>query len=233
MKKIIASIALLCAGFIAYAQQGVGSLGGLTVEYYNHGHETGHLIFNNQTGTTISKVHVKVSVLITKNEYVDVPYVGRVPQKTTKTLVLCDDDFYNIAKGQSKETRSQRGIVKGGPEREGKTYQYNVEVDYQVPFPDGSSNNSSQSSYTSSSANGELIMQGEVLHAMYKSIDDPAPSRITVDVYRTSDGNYYANMTSPTATNHLSIFKLTGSVYNGYVKYMNNSYGILINDSRW
>lgn len=233
MKKYVLLITFLCAGLIVSAQNGVGSKGSLTVEYYNHGHETGHLIFNNQTGTTISKVHVKVTVLITKNEYVDVPYVGKVPQKTTKTLVLCDDDFYNVAKGQTKETRSQRGIVKGGPEKQGKTYQYSVELDYQVPFPDGSGSNSSQTSYTSSSTNGELIMQGEVLHAMYKSIDDPAPSRITVDVYRTNDGRYYANMISPESIKQMSIFKLTGSVYNGYVKYLNNSYGILINDSRW
>ena len=47
------------------------------------------------------------------------------------------------------------------------------------------------------------------------------------------DGKYYANMTSPETINKMSIFKLTGSVYNGYIKYQNNSYGILINDSRW
>lgn len=230
MKRIVSIIAFFCAGILATAQHGTGSFAGLTVEYYNHGHESGHLIFNNQTGATISKVHVKVSVLITKNEYVDVPYVGRVPQKTTKTLVLCDDDFYNIAKGQSKETRSQRGIVKGGPEKDGKTYQYTVEVEPEIQFPGTSS---SPSNTCPVSSNDNLIMRGEVLHAMYKSLDDPAPSRITVDVYMTSDGKYYVNITSPETVSNMSIFKLNGSVYNGYVNYMNNKYGILINDSRW
>lgn len=234
MKKniiIFAILALTC--LCTNAQEGSGSMGSLTVDYYNHGSKTGHLIFNNQTGTTLSKAHVKVTVLISWNEYVDVPYVGKVPQKTTKTLVLCDDDFYNISRGESKVTSGGRGPVKGGPEKQGKTYQYHVEVECQVPFPGSSGSSPSQTNYTSSSSNGELIIRGEVLHAMYKSSDDPAPSRITVDVYRTSDGRYYANMTSPETINKMSIFKLTGSVYNGYVKYQNNSYGILINDSRW
>ncbi len=224
-------------GFCANAQQGRGSSGLLSVDYYNHGSQTGHLIFNNQTGISISKAHVKVSVLITRTEYVQVPYVGTVPQKVTKTLILCDDDFYDIPKGESKFTSSKRGVVKGGPEKPEKTYQYNVEVDYYVPFPDspGNSNSSSSafSSSPSSSSNGELIMRGEVLHAMLKSSDDPAPSRITVDVYRKSDGTYYANITSPETINNLSIFKMTGSVYNGYIRYRNNNYAILINDSRW
>ncbi|MCR5065734.1 MAG: hypothetical protein K6A67_08190 [Bacteroidales bacterium] len=234
MKKcILLFAAVFFCGICANAQQGSGSMGSLTVNYYNHGSKTGHLIFNNQTETTLSKAHVKVTVLITWNEHVNVPYVGEVPQKTTKTLVLCDDDFYNIPKGESKVTSSGRGPVKGGPEKQGKTYQYNVEVECQVPFPGSSGSSTSQTNYSASSSDGELITRGEVLHAMYKSTDDPAPSRITVDVYRTSDGKYYANMTSPETISKMSIFKLTGSVYNGYVKYQNNSYGILINDSRW
>ena len=231
-KKTILLIALVLLGLCANAQQGSGSFCLLTVDYYNHGSKTGHLIFNNQTGIVISKAHVKVTVLITREESVNVPYVGIIPQKVTKTLVLCDDDFYNIAKGESKVTSSGRGVVKGGPEKPDKTYQYKVEVDFTVPFPDNSGYSGSQSNYSNSS-NGELIMRGEVLHAMYKSSDDPAPSRITVDVYRKSDGTYYANMTYPETINNMSIFKMTGSVYNGYVRYRNNSYAILINDSRW
>ena len=63
----------------------------------------------------------------------------------------------------------------------------------------------------------EIIMEGEVCHAMFKDIDDPAPSRITIDVYKTPRGRYYANMTSPEKKTNMSIFKLTGSVYNAYI----------------
>ena len=235
MKKLFVFLmTILCIGLSVNAQQGVGSQGALSVEYYNHGSKTGHLIFNNSTGSTISKVHIRVTVFITWYEQIDVPYLGKTSQKNTKTLVLCDDDFFNISSGQSKVTRSQRGEVKGGPEKDGKTYQYSVEVEYATPFPGSGSSSSSQSSPSYSSSNdGELIMSGEVCHAMYKSSDDPAPSRITVNVYRTRDGNFYANMTSPETISRLSIFKLTGSVYNGYISYQNNKYGILINDSRW
>lgn len=235
MKKTISFLlAIVCIGLTVSAQQGHGSQGNLSVDYYNHGSKTGHLIFNNGSGTTISKAHVRVTVLITWYEQIDVPYLGKTSQKNTKTLVLCDDDFFDISSGQSKVDRSRRGDVKGGPEKEGKTYQYSVEVEYATPFPESSSNSSSQaSSLYSSSSGGELIMSGEVCHAMYKSGNDPAPSRITVDVYRTHDGRYYANLTSPEQVNGLSIFKLSGAVYNGYVKYQNNNYGILINDSRW
>ncbi len=235
MKKIFILLILITfMGLPVSAQQGRGSQGDLIVDYYNHGSKTGHLIFNNGSGKTISKAHVRVTVLITWYEPIDVPFLGKTNQKNTKTLVLCDDDFYDISSGESKATRSQRGEVKGGPEKEGKTYQYNVEVKYATPFPKNGSINSSQSSSSNtSSSDGELIMRGEICHAMYKSGNDPAPSRITVDVYRTHDGKYYANLTSPESVDGLSIFKLSGSVYNGYVRYQNNSYGIMINDSRW
>lgn len=234
MKKIFVLLTMIiCMGLSVSAQQGSGSYGSLSVYYYNHGSKTGHLIFNNQTGATISKAHIKVTVLITWYDSIDIPYMGKQAQKNTKTLVLCDDDFSNISKGESKVTSGRRGVVKGGPEKPGKTYRYNVEVECQVPFPGNSSSSTTQANNSSTSFDGELIMRGEVLHAMYKSSDDLAPSRVTVDVYRTNDGKYYANMTSPETINKMSIFKLTGSVYNGYIKYQNNSYGILINDSRW
>lgn len=231
-KYLLLLLAVFFFGWSANAQQGRGDFLDLSVVYYNHGSKTGHLIFYNNSGGTISKAHVLVSVFITEYEYVNVPYLGNVKRAKTKTLILCDDDFYNIPKGESKETSSGRGIVKGGPEKEGKKYEYTVEVSYEVPFP-GSESSSGSSQSSSTTANGQLVMSGEVLHAMYKSMDDPAPSRITVDVYRTSSGKYYANKTSPSSVANMEIFKLSGSVYNGYVRYMNNSYGILINDNRW
>lgn len=234
-KIVLILVVLFCFGLSANAQQGSGSQGALSVEYYNHGSKTGHLIFDNQTGSTISKVHIRVTVLITWTEQIDVPYLGKTDQKNKKTLVLCDDYFYNIPPNQSKVARSQRGEVKGGPEKTGKTYQYNVEVEYAVPFPGSANNSSSQSGSSSSSNNGELIMSGEICHAMYKSMDDPAPSRITVNVYKTRDGKYYANMTDPESINNMSIFKVTGTdfAYNGYIAYQNNKYLISINDSMW
>lgn len=225
------SLLMVVGGLTVNAQQGHGSFVSLNVDYYNHGSKTGHLIFHNNSGSTISKAHVKVSVHITETDTVVIGSYA-VPTKKNKILILCDDDFYNIPKGESKQTSSSRGVVKGGPEKNGKTYRYEVEVDYQSPFPGGGSgsNSSSNGNY---SDDGERIMSGEVLHAMMKSLDDPAPSRITVDVYRTKDGKYYARMTYPESIEKLEIFKLKGSTYNGYVRYANNNYGILINDGRW
>lgn len=233
MKKISLFLAaIFCMGMTINAQNVHGEYLGLSVDYYNHGSKTGHLIVNNQTGATISKAHIKVTVLITWTEEVDIPNVGKMPQTNKKTLVLCDDDIYNISTGESKITSSRRGDIKGGPHKPNKNYKYNVEIVFESPFPGQSSGGDSYSSSSSSStSDGELVMRGEILHTTGASA--PAPSRITVDVYRTSDGKYYVNMTSPESIKKMPIFKMTGSVYNGYVKYMNSYYYILINDSRW
>ena len=108
MKKLFFFLAaIFCIGLPVNAQNnhGYGSYLGLSVDYYNHGegadkHGTGHLEFHNNTGQTISKAHVTVSVLITWTETNEKEY--NIPINHKKTLILCDDDFYNIAPGDSR-----------------------------------------------------------------------------------------------------------------------------------
>lgn len=144
MKKILVLFALIFIGISASAQNASNSYslisGSLDVEYYNdRSHDlskNGRLIITNNSDLTITKVHIRVTVLISWFEQ-----TYGYPVKNKKTLELCDDDFTNIPTRKPLElTRSKRGVIAGGPEKEGKTYQYNIEITdvvYEpVPFPE-------------------------------------------------------------------------------------------------
>lgn len=122
-KTFLFLLVLVCFGFSAYSQQASGFNAGVKVDYYNHGSKTGHLIVNNTTNASIEKAHITVTVKIVWREG-----EGYLSQKKTKTLVLCDDDFYNLPQGECQLNASNQGEIKGGPEKEGKSYIYNVEV---------------------------------------------------------------------------------------------------------
>lgn len=143
MKKILFAIAMIIGlGLSAAAQYETGcarsfSVPGapqtLDLTYINHvplnGHD-GTLRVVNNSDVNLRNVHIKVSVLITWEEMVDVPYVGRVPQKTTKTLILCDDYFDISAHESETYSSSRRGVIKGGPHKANKKYDYNIEVTF-------------------------------------------------------------------------------------------------------
>lgn len=144
MKKILVLFALVFTGVSAIAQNATSSYslvsGSLNVEYYNdRSHDlskNGRLIITNSSDLTISKAHIRVTVLISWFEQ-----TNGYPMRNKKTLELCDDDFTNIPSRKTLElTSSNRGIIAGGPEKQGKTYQYNIEITnvvYEpVPFPE-------------------------------------------------------------------------------------------------
>lgn len=144
MKKILVLIAFLYIGVSVSAQNASSSYsvpaGSLNVEYFNdRNHDSskqGRLKITNNSDLTITKAHIRVTVLISWYEQ------SSYPIKSKKTLELCDDDFTNIpAPRKTLElTSSRRGVIEGGPEKSGKTYQYNIEitnVEYEpVPFPE-------------------------------------------------------------------------------------------------
>ncbi len=146
MKKVyIIFIFLICLGVSANAQNASSSYsliggGSLNVEYYNdRSHDSsknGRLIITNNSDLTISKAHIRVTVLISWQGDPKNPFII-----DKKTLELCNDDFYNISSKKKLElTSSKRGVIAGGPEKSGKTYQYKIEitnVDYEpVSFPE-------------------------------------------------------------------------------------------------
>lgn len=144
MKKIFILFALIYLGVSANAQNASSSYplisGSLNVEYYNDRSQdlskNGRLIITNNSDLTISKAHIRVTVLISWYEQ-----TNGYPMRNKKTLELCDDDFNNIPSKKTLElTSSKRGVIAGGPEKSGKTYQYNIEISdvvYEpVPFPE-------------------------------------------------------------------------------------------------
>lgn len=144
MKKWIILPIFVCMWFAAKAQNASNSYplvsGSLDVEYYNdRSHDlskNGRLIITNNSDLTISKAHIRVTVLISWYEQ-----SNGYPMRNKKTLELCDDDFKNIPSRKTLElTNSQRGVIAGGPEKPGKTYQYNIEITNvvhdPVPFPE-------------------------------------------------------------------------------------------------
>ncbi|MBQ4398217.1 MAG: hypothetical protein II829_01370 [Bacteroidales bacterium] len=144
MKKILILIALIYFGVTASAQNAASSYpvpsGSLNVEYFNdRSHDSskqGRLKITNNSDLTITKAHIRVTVVISWYEQ------SSYPIRSKKTLELCDDDFTNIpaARRSIELTSSRRGVIEGGPEKEGKTYQYNIEITNvaydPVPFPE-------------------------------------------------------------------------------------------------
>ncbi len=136
MKRFIISIiAIICIGISASAQQITRNFSipntpkSLELTYINHvplnGHD-GTLEINNPSDQSL-KVHVVVSVIIKWTEQSE---SNPIPQRMKKTLILCDDDF-DIAKYErTTYTHSKRGVIKGGPHKPNKTYEYNIEVTY-------------------------------------------------------------------------------------------------------
>lgn len=147
MKKVIfIFVALIYMGLSASSQNVSGSYtvpsGSLNVDYYNDrchdSNKNGRLVITNNSDLTISKAHIYVTVFITWYEQ---SKRSSYPIKNTKTLELCDDDFYDIPSHKMIElTSSKRGVVKGGPEKDGKTYQYSIQITdvvlEPVPFPE-------------------------------------------------------------------------------------------------
>ncbi len=135
-------LAIIYFGFSANAQNAMGRCNvpytseDLSVAYYNDrlsGGQNGHLEISNNSELTISQAHILVKVLIRWEEKTK---GSTFPIMNKKTLILCDDDFYNIPpKKTIEKTSSKRGIIKGGPEKSGKTYQYIVEISDVVPEP--------------------------------------------------------------------------------------------------
>lgn len=115
--------------------------GSLEVQYFNDrandlSNPGGRLIITNNSDVTVSKAHIRVTVLIRWQEQSQ-----GFPVTSKKTLELCDDDFTNIPAHKTLEfTRSKRGIIEGGPEKAGKNYSYNIEISNvvaePVPFPE-------------------------------------------------------------------------------------------------
>lgn len=146
MKKIILLfVAVVYFGLSASAQSGSSSQsfigGSLEVQYFNDrardlNNPGGRLIITNNSDVAVSKVHIRVTVLIRWQEQSQ-----GFPITSKKTLELCDDDFTNIPAHKTIElTRSKRGIIEGGPEKAGKNYSYNIEITNivaePVPFPE-------------------------------------------------------------------------------------------------
>lgn len=146
MKKLVLFfIAVILGGVSAVAQNASSSHsfvgGSMAVQYYNDraqdlSNPGGRLIITNNSDVAITKAHIRVTVLIRWQEQSQ-----GLPITSKKTLELCDDEFTNIPAHKTLElTRSNRGIIEGGPEKPGKTYQYNIEISNvvtePVPFPE-------------------------------------------------------------------------------------------------
>lgn len=97
--------------------------GNVVVKYYNdvlNGGKDGFLIIDNHSSYTIDHLHIRVTVKVTS-------YENNIKQE--KTLVLCDDNITDIPASQTLTvSRTNRGVIKGGPEKDGKTYVYNIEI---------------------------------------------------------------------------------------------------------
>lgn len=126
MKRLIFLIfAMFFVGMYAKGQQATTQWfnGRVTVKYYNdvlYGGQNGHLVIDNNSTYEIDHITIRVTVNVTSlNEY---------GMEQVKTLVLCDDRITDIPTGQSTILKTNRGVIKGGPEKEGKTYEYNIEI---------------------------------------------------------------------------------------------------------
>lgn len=126
MKKLLFLIfTMFIVGMSVKGQQATSQWfdGRVTVKYYNdvlNGGQNGHLVINNNSSYEIDHISIRVTVNVTsQNEY---------GIKQSKTLVLCDDRITDIPTGQSTIHKTSRGVIKGGPEKEGKTYEYNIEI---------------------------------------------------------------------------------------------------------
>ena len=100
----------------------------LELTYTNHvplNGKNGSLYIKNQSDKDLKNVHIIVSVKISWTDT-----VGSYPQKRTKKLILCDDQFDIAAYETNTLKESNRGIIKGGPEKKGKTYSYDIEVTF-------------------------------------------------------------------------------------------------------
>lgn len=124
MKKLLFLIfALFLVGVSAKAQHATAqkNMAGknVTVEYYNNTNN-GHLVIYNNTDYEIGKLHVRVTVKVTS--------YNELNMKQEKILVLCEDDVTDIPTGKKIVYKTNRGAIKGGPEKEGKTYEYSIEL---------------------------------------------------------------------------------------------------------
>lgn len=233
MKKILLIAALLVIYTSVNAQQAEGSFeiptGSLSVSYYNDrstGGQNGHLVITNNSETTITKAHIKVSVLIRWTEL-----VNDFPIANKKTLILCDDDFTDIPKNQTIEKySSKRGVVKGGPEKEGKTYTYSVDIT-DVTYNGVSFPTSGVQKSTPLNSGDELMYDQLKIGGVY------CDQSITVDVYyNPSTQRCYANMTYPERINNMTIWRLddNSGMYNAYISYNGcDTYFLTINLARW
>ena len=129
MKRLLLfCMAILCLGISVQAQKPHATYNSLplSVEYYNERStdqtKNGKLVITNKFNAT-AKAHITVTVRITYTEN-----VAGIDMKKNKTLVLCDDEFSNIRPGTEIYLKSNRGIIKGGPEKEGKKYDYHIDV---------------------------------------------------------------------------------------------------------
>lgn len=221
-------------GFHTFAQQATGNClvpgtsGQLSVEYYNDrlsDGKDGHLIIYNNSGVSIPKVHIKVTVRITWTEVVNLGNGITYPKSKSKVLELCNDEIYDIPREESIITRTRRGVIKGGPQKEGKNYSYSVEI--RIPSADNISNSESQAI----SNDDELIYSDKKIYKM--NIVADCKAFIVVDVYKTSSGNFYANMKSPESKKGMNIFKLNSASDNAYIEYGDCQYSFYLNQARW
>ena len=88
--------------------------------------------------------------------------------------------------------------------------------------------NEQQEMTLSENSGDELVEEDLRIHEYFCEED-----YIIVDIYKTSSGSFYANMTYPETKNRMTIYKGTGSLGNAYIKYKNCSYVFTINESTW
>ena len=134
-KLFISFVVIICIGFSASAQQITRQFPipnapqSLEVNYINHvplNGDNGTLEFINPSDQAF-RVHVVVSVKIKWTEQSE---SNPIPIKKTKTLILCDDDFDIARHDRITYSQSNRGLIKGGPHKPNKTYEYDIQLTF-------------------------------------------------------------------------------------------------------